>query len=88
MLPHQTLTDHDWYVDELYFAWRAASAEADAAYAAWTARPDRDRYARYVAATDRADAAAEQLAAEHGRREGHGKGRSMHPVYAGSRWWN
>jgi hypothetical protein len=88
MLPSQTLTDRDWYLGELYFAWRAASAEADEAYAAWTARPGRDRYTIYVAATDRADAAADQLAAEHTRRETHGKARSAPLVYAGSRWRN
>jgi hypothetical protein len=61
------LADQDWYLDELYIAWRAASAEADIAFAAWQRRSDRDRYAVYVAATDQADAAAIRLACEHAR---------------------
>jgi hypothetical protein len=61
------LADQDWYLDELYIAWRAASAEADIAFAAWKRLPDRDRFAVYVAATDQADAAAIRLAAEHAR---------------------
>ena len=57
-----------WYLGELYVDWHAASSHADAAYDAWKARPDRDRYASYVAATDQADAAAMELASEHTRR--------------------
>ena len=64
------LADRDWYLDELYIDWRSASAEADAAYSAWKAWPDRDRYAAYIAATDQADAAAEHLAAAHHRDRG------------------
>jgi hypothetical protein len=67
MLTSQYLADRDWYLEEVYIAWRAASAEADAAYGAWRAVPNGDRYAVYVAATDQADAAAEQLAIEHAR---------------------
>jgi hypothetical protein len=67
MLTSQYLADRDWYLEELYIAWRAASIDADAAYWAWRASPDGDRYAAYVAATDQADAAAEHLAAEHAR---------------------
>ncbi|MBV9193371.1 MAG: hypothetical protein JO168_04440 [Solirubrobacterales bacterium] len=59
------LADRDWYLDELYIDWRAASAQADAAYSAWQASPAPDRYAAYVAATDQADAATDQLAAAH-----------------------
>lgn len=61
------LADRDWYLDELYIAWREASAEADIAFTAWKRFPDHDRYAVYVAATDQADAAAIHLAAEHAR---------------------
>lgn len=57
------LADRDWYLDELYIDWRAASAEADASYSAWKAWPHRDLYAPYIAATDQADAAADHLAA-------------------------
>jgi hypothetical protein len=73
------LADQDWYVDELYIAWRAASVEADAAFTAWKRLPDRDRYAAYVAATDRADAAAIHLAAEHGRATERLRFRSIKP---------
>jgi hypothetical protein len=61
------VADRDWFLEELRIAWRAASAEADRAYTAWKRLPNRDRYAVYVAATDQADAAAIQLAAEHRR---------------------
>jgi hypothetical protein len=67
MFPNLDLADRHWYLAELYTAWRAASADADAAYSAWQASADRDRYAAYVAATDQADAAAEHLASEHAR---------------------
>jgi hypothetical protein len=61
------LADREWFLEELYIAWRAASAEADFAFTAWQRLPDRDGYAVYVAATDQADAAAMALAAEHAR---------------------
>jgi hypothetical protein len=67
MFPTQDLADRHWYLEELYIAWRAASAEADAAYAGWRASPDRDRYTAYIAATDQADAAGAHLAEEHAR---------------------
>lgn len=56
------LVDREWPPRGLYLEWRAASAQADAAYAAWKASPTGDRYAAYVAATDQADAATDQLA--------------------------
>jgi hypothetical protein len=61
------LADQDWFLDELYIAWRAAATEADIACVAWRRVPDRDSYALYVAMTDQADAAALALAAEHSR---------------------
>jgi hypothetical protein len=67
MLTDLAVADRDWYLEELYIAWRAASAEADVAFTAWKRLPDRDHYAVYLAATDQADAAAMQLAAEHAR---------------------
>ncbi|MTD47031.1 hypothetical protein GKE82_22765 [Conexibacter sp. W3-3-2] len=48
---------------ELHDAWRAAQDEALDAYAAWAASPGRTAYAVYVAAADRADAAADAYAA-------------------------
>jgi hypothetical protein len=66
-LSELALADQDWYLDELYIAWREASAQADITFAAWQRLPDGDRYAIYVAATDQADAAAMALAAEHAR---------------------
>jgi hypothetical protein len=59
-----------WYLDELYGAWRAASGEADDAYANWSRSLTHSDYDSYVAATDRADAAAGALPAEHLRRRG------------------
>lgn len=51
-LAERELAAGEWYPEELSIAWWVASREADAAYAAWKARPDRDCYAAYVAATD------------------------------------
>jgi hypothetical protein len=48
--------------DELYAVWTVARAEANLAYDAWQAAPDRDTYAIYRAAEDRADAAQDALA--------------------------
>jgi hypothetical protein len=55
----------DWYLAELYVAWRDATAQADDAYAAWREAPGPDEYAAYVAATDREEAAADHLASAH-----------------------
>ena len=57
-----------WYLDELEHAWRAASAEGNDAYATWSRSLTPSDYDAYVAATDRADAAAAALAAEQVRR--------------------
>jgi hypothetical protein len=57
-----------WYLEELYCAWRAASAEADDAYANWSRTLTHNDYVAYVAATDRADVAVAALAAEQRRR--------------------
>lgn len=81
----QSLTDNDWCLEELYAAWRAASAEADNAYAAWSLQPDGDRYAAYVAATERADAAVDHLATEYARHTRNGTGRRAHAVRSESR---
>ena len=66
-LPNEVATG-EWYLDELKRAWRAASGEADDAYANWSGSLTRSDYDAYVAATDRADAAAAALAAEQVRR--------------------
>jgi hypothetical protein len=58
----------EWYLAELYIAWRDASTQANDAYAAWREAPGPDEYAAYVAATDREEAAADNLASEHARR--------------------
>jgi hypothetical protein len=52
--------------DALLADWRAAASEADAAYANWRRRRDRDSYATYRACADRADAAQDALAARAG----------------------
>jgi hypothetical protein len=49
--------------DTLLADWRAAAADAEAAYTEWRRRRDRDSYATYVACADRADAAQDALAA-------------------------
>jgi hypothetical protein len=54
----------DWRVDELYLAWLAARDEAHDAYDCWRLQHNRDSYAVYVAAEDRADAAFAALATE------------------------
>jgi hypothetical protein len=51
-----------WRLYELDYARREAQAEADVAYSAWCALPNRDGYAVYRAAQDRADAAQDDLA--------------------------
>ncbi len=56
--------DADWRVDEHFLVWAGARAEANDAYAAWRERHGRERYAVYLAAEDRADAAEEALARE------------------------
>jgi|KBSSwiStaDraftv2_1062776.scaffolds.fasta_scaffold2910316_1 hypothetical protein len=51
--------------DDHYEAWRAASVEESAAYRAWCAAASEDRreaYAIFLAAADRASAAADALA--------------------------
>lgn len=45
----------------MFGAWRAARAQARAAYEQWRARPGATSYAAYRAAEDRADAALEAL---------------------------
>ena len=59
---------NDWYLAELYIGWRDASTQANDAYDAWRQAPGPDEYAAYVAATDREEAAADNLASEHARR--------------------
>jgi hypothetical protein len=66
-LPNEVATG-EWYLDELERAWRAASRQADDAYANWSRSLTRSDYDAYVTATDRADAAAAALAAEQLRR--------------------
>lgn len=46
-------------------AWREAREEAAEAFAHWATIGGRDAYAVYLAAADRADAAAAALATEH-----------------------
>jgi hypothetical protein len=48
---------------ELHAVWKAASRDATLAYDAWCRSPGGDPYAVYRAAADRADAAADALAA-------------------------
>ena len=48
--------------DELYVMWGAAQYEANEAYEAWREERTRDAYAVFLAAEDRADAAARELA--------------------------
>lgn len=50
-------------VDELLFVWRDAEDEASCAYEIWRERPGVESYAVYLAATDRAEAAQQALAA-------------------------
>ncbi len=47
---------------EIFTLWSAARAEANLAYDHWCARPGADAYVVYLAAEDRADAAAAELA--------------------------
>lgn len=49
-------------LEELSFVRREAQAEANIAYGDWRELPNRERYAVYRAAQDRADAAQDQLA--------------------------
>ena len=49
--------------DQLWFAWDEAQLEAECAYEAWRVSSDKEGYAAYRAAQDRADAAQEALAA-------------------------
>jgi hypothetical protein len=49
-------------LEEYCFVRREAQAEADVAYADWSAHESRDAYAVYRAAQDRADAALDDLA--------------------------
>lgn len=49
--------------DAIVADWRAAAADANAAYAEWRRRRTRDSYAIYRACADRADAAQDALAA-------------------------
>jgi hypothetical protein len=49
-------------LEELSFVRREAQVEANVAYDYWLERPNRERYAVYRAAQDRADAAQDQLA--------------------------
>ena len=51
----------DWMLGELCDSWRAAEAEAEAAYQAWKHTPGPDAYVIYRAAEDRAHAAQEAL---------------------------
>jgi hypothetical protein len=51
-----------WLFDELADAWRAAQAEAAAAYEHWRATPGTVAFAVYRAAQDRADQAQDALA--------------------------
>jgi hypothetical protein len=51
-----------WIRDELTDAWRAARADARAAYLYWSELLTRESYAVYRAAQDRADAAHDALA--------------------------
>jgi hypothetical protein len=53
---------HYAMLEELKFVRREAQAEADLAYEDWARQPDRDRYAVYLAARDRADACQDALA--------------------------
>ena len=53
--------DATWH-DRLWFAWDEAQLEAERAYEAWRVIRDRERYAAYRAAQDRADAAQDALA--------------------------
>ena len=48
-------------LEELSFIRREAQAEANVAYEDWRRRPSRERYAVYLAAQDRADAAQDEL---------------------------
>lgn len=54
--------------EELLAVWRAAQAEAAAAYATWRDRPGRESFSAFRAAQDRADAAQDALAASGDRR--------------------
>ena len=47
-LPNEVATG-EWYLDELSRAWRAASGEADDAYANWSGSLTRSDYDAYVA---------------------------------------
>jgi hypothetical protein len=51
-----------WMRDQLTDSWRAARAEAGAAYVYWSQLLTRESYAVYRAAQDRADAAQDALA--------------------------
>jgi hypothetical protein len=55
-----------WTPDALLADWRAAAAEANAAYAEWRRRADRVSYTIYRACADRADAAQDALARRKG----------------------
>lgn len=52
--------------DPVLEVWRAAAADVQDAYAAWAATPGALRYAAYLAACDREDAAVGALAADRG----------------------
>ena len=49
--------------DELYVMWGAAQYEANEAFEAWRTDGGRDAYVVFLAAEDRADAAAREYAA-------------------------
>lgn len=54
---------HDYaMLEELRFVRREAQAEANLAYESWCRHPCGERYAVYLAAQDRADAAQDYLA--------------------------
>lgn len=60
-LTHPSLRDRA-LLEELSFVRREAQAEANLAYCDWQGMPCRDRWAVFVAAQDRADAAQDALA--------------------------
>jgi hypothetical protein len=62
LVPAGTVLDAGYLASELRHKWRAAAAEANAAYEDWRARRDAGSYAVYRACADRADAAQHALA--------------------------
>lgn len=58
---HPSVRDYAM-LEELHFVRREAQAEAYVAYEDWRQHPRSDRYAVYLAAQDRADAAQDELA--------------------------